>query len=77
MFSLGIFSQICSAYFGIISPLALYGCETSLTRRREHGVFENRVLRKLFGLKKDEVTGDWRRLRNEELFGVQATPHQR
>jgi hypothetical protein len=45
----------------------LYGCETwSLTLRDEHRllVFENRVLRKIFGRKRDEVTGEWRNLHN-------------
>jgi hypothetical protein len=39
----------------------------SLTFREEHrlGVFENRVLRRIFGLKRDEVTGGWRKLLNE------------
>jgi hypothetical protein len=47
-----------------------YGCETwSLTLREEHRlrVFENRVLRRICGPKRDEVTGEWRRLHNEEL----------
>jgi hypothetical protein len=47
-----------------------YGCETwSLTLREEHRlrVFENRVLRRIFGPKRDEVTGEWRKLHNEEL----------
>jgi len=50
--------------------VVLYGCETwSLTLREEHRlrVFENRVLRKMCGAKRDEVTGEWRKLRNEEL----------
>jgi hypothetical protein len=54
----------------IILPVVLYGCETwSLTLREEHSlrVFENKVLRKIFGPKKDEVAGEWRRLHNEEL----------
>jgi hypothetical protein len=52
------------AYGTIILPVVLYGCETwSLTLR----VFENRVLRRIFGPKRDEVTGEWRRLHNEEL----------
>jgi hypothetical protein len=38
------------------------------------GVFENRVLRRIFGPKRDEVTGEWRRLRNKELYA--CTPHQ-
>jgi hypothetical protein len=47
--------------------VVLYGCETwSLTLREEHKlrVFENRVLRKIFGLKRDEVIGGWRKLHN-------------
>ena len=54
----------------IILPVVLYGCETwSLTLREERRlrVFENRVLRRLFGLKRGEVTGEWRKLHNEEL----------
>jgi hypothetical protein len=49
----------------IILPVVLYGCETwSLTLREERRlrVFENRVLRRLFGPKMDEVTGEWRGL---------------
>jgi hypothetical protein len=50
----------------VILPVVLEGCETwSLTLREEHrlGVFDNRVLRKIFGPKRDEVTG-WRKLHN-------------
>ena len=50
--------------------VVLYGCETwSLTLREECRlrVFENRVLRRLFGPKRDEVTGEWKKLHNEEL----------
>jgi hypothetical protein len=57
-------------YKTIILPAVLYGCETCfLTLREEHRlkVFENRVLRRIFGPKKDEVTGEWRKLHNEEL----------
>ena len=49
-------------------PVVLYGCETwSLTFREERRlrVFENRVLRRVFGPKRDEVTGEWRKLHNE------------
>jgi hypothetical protein len=52
-------------YKMIILPVVLYGCETwSLTLREEHGlrVFENRVLRKIFGPKRDEVTGEWKKI---------------
>jgi hypothetical protein len=57
--------------------MAPYGCETwSVTLREEHRlrVFENRVLRRIFGLKRDEVTGDWRKLRNEELHNLYSSP---
>jgi hypothetical protein len=64
-------------YKTIILPLVLYGCETlSLTLREEHrlGVFENRVLRRIFGPRRDEVTGGWRKLHNEELHGLHSSP---
>jgi hypothetical protein len=51
-------------YKKIILPVVLYGCETwSLTLREEHRlrVFENRVLRRMSGPKRDEVTGEWRK----------------
>jgi len=54
----------------IILPVVLYGCETwSLTLRKERRlrVFENRVLKRIFGSKRDVVTGEWRKLHNEEL----------
>jgi hypothetical protein len=61
---------MCSVYITIILPVILYGCETwSLTLREERrlSVFENRVLRRVFGPKRDEATGEWRKLHNEEL----------
>jgi hypothetical protein len=64
-------------YKTIILPVVMYGCETwSLTLREEHRlmVFENRVLRRIFGPKRDEVTGDWRKLHNEELHGLYSSP---
>jgi hypothetical protein len=51
----------------------LYGCGTwSLTLREEHRlrVFENRVLRRIFGPMKKEVTGGWKKLQNEELHQI-------
>ena len=57
-------------YRTIILPVVLYGCETwSLTLRedRKLKVMENMVLRIIFGPRRDEVTGEWRRLHNEEL----------
>jgi hypothetical protein len=64
-------------YKTIILPVVLYGCETwSLTLREEHrlGVFQNRVLRRIFGRKRDEVTGEWRKLHNEEVHDLYSLP---
>jgi hypothetical protein len=64
-------------YKTIILPVVLYGCETlSLTLSEEHRlrVFENRVLRRIFGPKSDEVTGEWRKLHNEELHNLYSSP---
>jgi len=63
-------------YRTIILPVVVYGCETwSLTLREERRlrVFENRVLKRIFGPRRNEVTGEWRNLHNEELNN--CTPH--
>jgi len=60
-------------YRTVIFPAGLYGCKTlSFTLREESRLklFENRVLRKLLGPKSDEVTGEWRRLPNGELYDL-------
>jgi len=65
-------------YRTIILNVVFYGCETwSLTLREELKlrVFENRVLRRIFGPKGDEVTGDWRKLHNEELNALYSSPN--
>jgi hypothetical protein len=58
--------------------MVLNGCETwSLTLREEHRlrVFENRMLKRIFGPKRDEVTGDWRKLHNEKLHNLNSSPN--
>jgi len=65
-------------YRTIIFHVFLYGCETwSLTLREERRlrVFENRVLRRIFGPKRDEVTGEWRKLHNEKCNDLYTSPN--
>ena len=62
----------------IILPFVLYGCETWSLTLREEGklrVFENRVLRGIFGPRRDKVTVEWRRLHNEELNDLYSSPN--
>jgi hypothetical protein len=56
--------------------MVLYGCETwSLTLKEQHrlGVFEKRVPWRIFGQKRDELTGGWRKLHNEELHDLHSS----
>ena len=65
-------------YRTIILPVVLYRCENwSLTLREEHRlrVFENRVLRRIFGPRRDEVTREWRKLHEEELNDLYSSPN--
>jgi len=65
-------------YRTIILPVVLYGCETwslSLRGGRRLRVFENRVLRRIFGPKRDEVTKEWRKLHDEDLNDVYCSPN--
>jgi hypothetical protein len=64
-------------YKAIILPVVLYGYETaSLTLREEHRlrVYENKVLRRIFGPKRDEVKGGWRKLQNEDVHNLYPLP---
>jgi len=59
-------------------PVVLFGCETWLLPFREQRrlrVSENMVLRRIFGAKSDEATGEWRKLHNEELNGLYSSPN--
>ncbi|KAJ4448437.1 hypothetical protein ANN_10453 [Periplaneta americana] len=61
----------------VILPVVLYGCETwtlSLREEQRLRVFENKVLRKIFGAKRDEVTGEWGKLHNTELHALYSSP---
>ena len=72
-----VFFLLNSVYVFVTYPF-LYACETwSLTLREKSKlrVFENRVLRRIFGPGRDKVTGKWRRLHNEDLNGLYSSPN--
>jgi hypothetical protein len=65
-------------YRTIILPVVLCGCETWLLTLREEcslRVFNSRVLRRIYGPRRDEVTGEWRRLHDKELYAVCSSPN--
>jgi hypothetical protein len=77
VFSSDVKKKKIRLYKTTILTVVLYGCETwSLTLRDEHRlrVFENRMLRRIFGPKRDEVTGEWRKLHDEELRNLYSSP---
>jgi len=65
-------------YITIILPVVLYGCKTwslTLMEERRLRVFEKRVLRRIFGHNKDEATGEWRKVHNEDLNDLFCSPN--
>jgi len=73
VFQFGIQKYKLEVHSTVILPVVLYGCETwYLILRNEHRlrVFENRVLWKIFGPKRDETTGEWGSRRNEKLYDL-------
>jgi hypothetical protein len=67
--------KICKT---ITLSVVLYGCETwsvTLREKRRLRVFENKVLRRIFGPKKDKLTREWRRLHNKELYALYSSPN--
>ena len=70
------FETLCYLVFLYSFACSLYRCETwSFTLKNEYGLkmFENMIVRKVFGPKRDEITGEWRRLHNEELHDLYSS----
>jgi len=70
-------ASACYLPNAVILPVVLCGCETWSLKLREQrwlSVFENRVLRRIFGPKRDKVTGEWRKLYNKELNDLYSLP---
>ena len=77
LFAVAVSCSFIKIYRTIILPVVVYGCETwSLTLRKESRlrVFENRVLRRIFGPKRDEVREEWWKLHNNELNDLHSSP---
>ena len=77
-FPTGLVSSKKKLFAMTFAPTFIYGCETwFLTLREEHRlrVVENKVLRNIFGAKRDEITGEWRKLHNAELHALYSSPN--
>lgn len=77
LLSSSLFSKETNTYRTVISPVVLYECKSwSLTLREEHRLrtFENRVLNRTFGSKRDVETGEWGRLHDERFRGLYSSP---
>jgi hypothetical protein len=78
VFQAAIQSIKIKVWITIILLVVLYGCEArspTLGEEQRLRVFENRVLSRIFGSKRDEVTGEWRRLPNKELSALYSSPN--
>jgi len=78
VFQLAIQSKKIKIYRITILPVGLCGCETwslTLTEERSLRVFENRLMRRIFGPRRDEVTGEWRKLLIGELNNLYSSPN--
>jgi hypothetical protein len=72
-----VLSSVCypKTYTELILPVVLYGCETWSVTLREERRLRGLKNRRIFGPKRDEVTGEWRKLHNEELNGLYSSPN--
>ena len=76
--SVFLLSKSTEKYRSIILPVVVYGCETcsiTLREKRRLRMFENRVLRRIFGPKRDDVKSEWRKLNIEELNSLYSSPN--
>ena len=67
--------RLCILIVSLCILIVVYVLSMSLREERRLRVFENRVIRRVFGPKRDEVTGEWRKLHNEELSDLYSLPN--